>query len=515
MTNHNPSAPISSQHEPAQKPRIQRLYAFLIAATVAFTFGLVIFAILGIQGAYPRPSDSSDAAETSNIVPIDDKNLYFSPYNWYSGDGYKQATAGGQYIKVAFRGTQLGLQVDTNRLGDTPPDNIIIHAYIDGVSSPISSDLSQVVDGQLLFTDLLTDTTHTAIIYLSSTEKYYNRWTDGAPDSLIVTGLIVSGGRTLKLVDTDVEPHLGGDILIYGDSITEGARVKLGAGPYISEYTYAAQLGQLLGREYGQVGFSGASWTHPTAGNIPKFFSTDSSEGSWSNYYQGQSRLTNGKFRDIPHSIFNNLGINYCSEIQSEPIYEWLLSARLASSPSTDIYMIVPFNFAAGYCGNGESNYHKGINKYLSAFPNDKHVFTINLGNAGYQAVLQNSNDALHPDAVGSKLLAGYVRDALTPLPATNVTIAYLGGGDFKLSWSANRRDNNGIPRLQEGYLVQYRESGTNDWLFYSSVSTSTTEVTFGNLATNTSYDFRVTSISTGLIDNSPSVELHDIISQY
>jgi hypothetical protein len=102
---------------------------------------------------------------TGVIIPISNTTIVVSPYTWYSGTDYKQINAAGGYIKVAFNGSHLGVGVDTSKLASISPSNVLLRAYIDGSTIPISKTLANVNSGEVVFNDSLASGNHYAIIY--------------------------------------------------------------------------------------------------------------------------------------------------------------------------------------------------------------------------------------------------------------------------------------------------------------------------------------------------------------
>jgi hypothetical protein len=193
---------------------------------------------------------SNDSVLNTSVIPASDTNILWSPYNHYSGNGYQQILSEGGYVKVSFSGQYLGLEVDTSNLNAIPANSIIVHTYLDGATTPLINTLADM-DGnnQVLISNALTTGTHNATIYLSKTTPSNNRWTNNAPNTLRISGIVLEEDGLLLPI-----PSSSKNLIFYGDSITEG----YSGIPQGAEYSYAGRLGNMLENvEYGQVGYSG------------------------------------------------------------------------------------------------------------------------------------------------------------------------------------------------------------------------------------------------------------------
>ena len=95
---------------------------------------------------------------------------------------------------------------------------------------------------------------------MKSTTERGNRWKDG-PSTRVILKSITTDGELARWVPSDV------NILIYGDSITEGVLTLGGAQKYDTDHNdasivYSNQLAKLLGSEIGIIGFGASGLTH-------------------------------------------------------------------------------------------------------------------------------------------------------------------------------------------------------------------------------------------------------------
>lgn len=353
-------------------------------------------------------------------ISIHEERVYFSPYSWYDGGSFKLNTVGGGYIKIAFTGDVLGITVDATRT--KAPGNMIIQTYVDGATEPIMRTLDFADDsGYIKLTDNLSSGQHYAIVYLSSTDGSENAWTPPPKNALYVRSLhIAPGAQLIDLADTPIKVK-SRRVLFYGDSITEGYGTVKG-----NEYGYAPVMANLLDCEYGQCAVGGAGWTHGATRGVDTFYYENGLKGYWRYHYYGASRFVDddikkGYIDGTPDAVFINMGTNDIagsdSDVQSK-INSWIRDIRLATSKTTEIFVIVPFKY-----GNGEEKatsqraaFLKGYSNYADRNKQDTHIHLLDLGTEGHKIVVDNSTDALHPDLQGSSILGHKLADLAKPL---------------------------------------------------------------------------------------------------
>jgi len=487
---------------------------------VIFIAGLSLFFAAG----YLDGSRSYGAGAATELIPVSDPGIYWSPYNWYDGDSYRMAVPNGAYMKVAFEGATLGIGVDKDNLGAIPPFSVVVQAYIDGGADPIRKDLSSANGGQLMFTRNLEDGPHTAVIYLSRTDVHIaahdpdgsSRWNFGAHNALRVTGVVVDEGAGLSPPGDTAPAPAEQKLVLYGDSITEGYGVDEGA-----EHSWAGVLSRMLGFEYGQIGYGNASWNSFALGQVPPIWMADGT-GFWDNYFAGASRMDGGQYLDgTPIAVFNNMGVNDTlaesgADIMRSNITAWIAAQRAATAETTGIYMVVPFKDT----GSGDlvtsykAGFDGGCTDYIAANPSDTKVYLLDLGNISCR-ISNAAYDSLHPAKEASAQLAGLIYDALTPLAPASVSASAADGPDeIVLAWTAAAPDDNEITHLNDGYIVQYKYSADSDWITYDVVGNGAGDafsVSIPGLAGGLLYDFRVTTASTGLVDVAPYAEARGV----
>jgi lysophospholipase L1-like esterase len=391
-----------------------------------------------------RAASSQTASIDLSTVNANSNALLFSPYTWTATGNGAQTSNAGAYLKFRFNGTQATLNVDNTGLTSFP----LLDVFVDGQQVADQLWLKNVTNGQANIYNGSAGN-HDVVVYFRRREIFdganpvvaaqkINDWSAGA-EHLRVTGVTVDGGsgfleNTFRRDKTAV---------FFGDSITEG-------GPQVFEptapdrpvdypyanvpnnaayKTYAARLGDLLGVDYGQVGWSGSGWLRPnTPTGNPPF--TD----SWLRY-NGQSSATRD-FNPQPDYIFVNLGTNDTPFNSGEnslnfnvndAAYSWIKSAR-ERVPGAEIFVIYPFNQTKN------AELRQAIVRYQTDFPADRQVHALNLGAEGarglpvpYQDSLYIADfavDAVHPTASRHQTLAGLLLDKIEPtIGISNITI--------------------------------------------------------------------------------------------
>lgn len=336
--------------------------------------------------------------EVLNKVDINSTKLLTSPYNWLKTTNLLTNNCG-SYLRLKFTGTSIKLRIDNskhvnvNNLSSYYPKIKWITDNKEWKTLQINNSIIELETG-------LTNTTHEIIIYVS--QLHYadiDRWITPV-SSLTITDIYIDDNAEFL----DVTKKTG-NILIYGDSITEG--IYLGSTS-VSDATqsYSYYLGTNYNKEYGVVAFSGQGISKAVNNetilnvNVPKLAT------SWDKYYNNTSRLINGKFNPIPELIFINIGTNDLNEtdtVVSTNYKELVLNIRNASTRDTVIYVIIPFGkFKL-------TSITTTINELKKTDPN-LHLISVddflsnNLNFTGTANIY--SHDTIHPNTYASPILA-------------------------------------------------------------------------------------------------------------
>lgn len=354
----------------------------------------------------------------STTIAINDASLLggLSRYNWYrNGSTSLTSVNPGAYLKFNFTGTSLAVVVDmtaVNATGTGAGAYPVIAYTVDGVRATrqlLSTDTS------ITLATGLADTTHTFRLDFIGTDESGNtdRWTTPSM-ALVITSFTVDTGKAV----TQATLRNGGWMLVYGDSITEGA-VTLGAAnnpPYYAQVEDATTgwqqiVADHLNVEYGNCAFAGQQWSSTGASNVPGLAT------SYNLLFSGQSRT----FSPAPNLALINMGTN--GSVTAGTVTTFLGNLRTAVGAGCQITLVIPF---------GQLNVTAitdGFDDYVTANPTDLRVNLIDLGSAGSSIVSAHSYDTVHPDATGQALLAAAVIPSLVyPLTAGNPNPAALAG---------------------------------------------------------------------------------------
>jgi lysophospholipase L1-like esterase len=361
-------------------------------------------------------------------VAVDNPDLVWSPYNWqFDGSSWAQTSPGGAYVKFAFTGSTLGINIDQSMLNGIDPSQMHLDAYVDGSATPITKTFADATDSgtQITFTTSLGTGDHYAVIYFAQSPFQVDRWI-GPADDLRVTSLQLALDGT-----GDILPPAGTPIaaqpkkvIFFGDSITEGYHDTA------DENAYSADVAKVLGNvEYGQIAYSGAGWDISAPNNVPDFYvnAPNQSTSFWENYDSSASRLVDpanlseGFIGGAPDAVYVNMGINDADagapavDLETK-MDAWLGDMRTTIGPRPEIFVIVPFNFGSGNFPTYKTDLLAGVSDYEAAHPSDTRVDVIDLGASGWDIVQANSTDGLHPDDAGAALLANQIASASAPL---------------------------------------------------------------------------------------------------
>lgn len=236
---------------------------------------------------------------STSIAP-NNAALIYSPYNWHLAAGNAITVQPGAYFKTLFTGTTCVLKFSVTNM-QSPASQIWWRIdYKEWTYANVAATVSLTIP---------TDTVSNSDIPYHFLEVIYkgqdpasgaNAWDPTATGTAVnFTGLTLDSGATV------VGPTpLAKNILIYGDSITEGVRtVGESASPTPvqndAQQGWAYMLGQMLGAEVGVVGCGGCGYTATFRG-VPALST------AYNLLYSGQSRT----FSPVPDLTVINHGVN-------------------------------------------------------------------------------------------------------------------------------------------------------------------------------------------------------------
>jgi lysophospholipase L1-like esterase len=270
----------------------------------------------------------AQAQLATNLVTMDNAAILYSPFNWGVTTQAAKTINSGAYFKVIFSGTSCRLTTDT--ASNLPPYSQFWARVDGGPFAPYT-----LAKGNPTFTVAagLGKRKHLLEVVIKSTSETIARWTKQTT-AVVFTGLVLDSGAT---VAAPVRKPF--NILIYGDSITEGVRVNGYEG--ITNDTdrndalqvYSWLLSQELPAEVGVVGFGATGINTSGSGSVPILGK------SYALLWAGQAR----SFSDPePDLIIYNEGTNDGGSITSG--LEAVVRALLKAAPNARQLLLLPFN---------------------------------------------------------------------------------------------------------------------------------------------------------------------------
>lgn len=183
---------------------------------------------------------------------------------------------------------------------------------------------------------------HTVELLVKSTTERANRWSSTGNSTRITLTGIETDGTLAPWVPSDV------NILIYGDSITEGVMALGGSQKFDTDHNdgsvvYSHVLAGLLGAEVGVIGFGYNALTHPGSGGVAPL------GVAWNQLWDGVPRsFTDPK----PDLIVLNEGTNDGCDVTTPGCVGTNITAAMTAvlknlvvaCPNVPIAVLLPFN---------------------------------------------------------------------------------------------------------------------------------------------------------------------------
>ena len=347
---------------------------------------------------------------TTAIAP-NNAGILYSPYNWNVGASSAVTINAGAYFKTLFSGA-----------------SCVLNFTVTYMASPASELWWRIDDGPLTEANVAATVTltipaqtasnadvpyHLLEVIVKSTTETANRW--NSVGSATGTAVIFTG-LTLDAAAAVVAPLAAAkNLLIYGDSITEGVRTCGEAATYDTDRNdawacWSYRLGALLGAEVGVVGFGASGLSVVGSGNVPILGT------SYNLLYQGQSRT----FSPLPNLVAFNEGTND-GNTNIVAAMTGVLNGILAACAGSPIAVLRPFN------GNQAANLQAAI----AACNNPAachYIDTTGFFNTAYGADAM----ALHPSgpndlAIIAPQIAAAVQALVWPVSVTAATTLHFG----------------------------------------------------------------------------------------
>eukprot|EP00937_MAST-01D_sp_MAST-1D-sp2_P000782 g782.t1 len=268
---------------------------------------------------------------------MDDDTILFSPYNWGLSNGTAKTINPGAYFRVVISGqtcrvhvagggspmpSQFWTRVDGGPLqqhviAPGGPDDVA--AYNVSLGPPYSASARHLLE----------------VVIKSSTETQ-DRW-ERQSTAVIFHGIELDAASAVPLLRAPARnPY---NILIYGDSITEGVRTLGYEGisndtdrnDAVRDYSY--QLAQTLPAEVGVVAFGATGLTQGGSGAVPALGQ------SWQQQWAGEPRA----LTPAPDLVVYNEGTNDGARNITQPFLDVVRAVR-AAAPTASQLLLLPFN---------------------------------------------------------------------------------------------------------------------------------------------------------------------------
>lgn len=287
---------------------------------------------VGLLDLYHLDGNANDSAETSTptIVPMNSAGIVYSPYNWVVTSGSATTINSGAYFRTIFGGTSVALV--TNTANNAPPySEIWSRIDGDGWTEQALSSGNPVIS----LASSLPNRYHLVEVILKSTSGGLTRWASNSQTMLTITGL------ELDPEENVIAPQARScNILIYGDSITEGRATNGITAPndtdqndVLSDYSYA--LATATNCEVGIVGFNATGILVSGDGAVPALPS------SYNYIYSGAPR----SFSPTPNLVIYNEGTNDGTSGSSfQTAFETVINGVHSSAPTAKQLLLIPFN---------------------------------------------------------------------------------------------------------------------------------------------------------------------------
>lgn len=297
------------------------------------------------------------AAGSTAIAP-NAAGLFYSPYNWYrNGSSYAETVNPGAYVKFAFTGTSLTINVDVTPLSGASAPAIsypALYVSIDGgqwstvnlTSSSSAVSLASALAGG----------THYAFVGYKGAEgmngiNNVDRWT--TPVQMVkVTGFTLDGSSSVSALTPSSPwyPVRPKNMIEFGYSNLEGVYADYDSQHNNAFNTAGWDLCAAFNAECGIIGFGSQSWTTTVAtANVPGLRNTGArnADTSWDKYFAGQSRLTGGMFSPQPDYGWVMMGGNDASTADATITANTrgFVNDMATAAPSTTWFMYTSYGY--------------------------------------------------------------------------------------------------------------------------------------------------------------------------
>lgn len=348
-------------------------------------------------------SATATSAETSDrpysVAAPDNASLYFSP-NWLVESSSARTVNVGAYLKIAFTGTDLFINLDTSLLSGTNSDNPRLKWSVDNGAWQTST-LTNATNRITIGTGLA-NTAHTAEIYFDAELYTVNRWNPNSTpfNQLRVTAILYAG--TLSAAAT--RPEI---TCFFGDSLTEGiasiGSTTASSASQSATVAYPGAVAVAMDSEYSVVGWASQGYSNAGNGNVPAFAT------AYASLWSGQAHDLSVYTRFVIYHGTSTNGSVSAAQVQT------LLEALRTANPTAVIFQVLPMT--ALY----QTAITNGFNDAVEAGLTDAHLITIPHpeGMTTTSGATRYTSDQIHYNAEGharfGSQLATLIEEALAP----------------------------------------------------------------------------------------------------
>jgi hypothetical protein len=270
-----------------------------------------------------------EAAQSQVAIAMNDAAILYSPFNWLVTSSAAKTINSGAYFKLIFSGTSCKLMTDTSA-NASPYSEFWVR--VDG--GPFTEHTLAAGNPTFTLATGLANHKHFLEVVVKSTSQALNRWTSQST-GITFSGLMLDNGA---IVTKPVPKAF--NILIYGDSITEGVLVNGSAGipndtdqnDVIQDYSWL--ISQEFPAEIGVVGFGSRGATTTGSGGVPPL------PASYQYLWSGQPRsFTN----PAPNVILYNIGTTDRGSNITAAMTQVVTNLQLVV-PNAKQILLLPFN---------------------------------------------------------------------------------------------------------------------------------------------------------------------------
>ncbi|BCK77184.1 hypothetical protein AA0242T_2218 [Acetobacter aceti NRIC 0242] len=380
-------------------------------------------------GATYSADQTATPLAPGSAVPVDNPAFLFSPGNWYGDSGrggslWRRTWNVGAYFVFTWNASANPTAViDFGLAGTSGNVNVSVNGSVKEFSAASSVTLWNIIPSA----------ENTVFVVFRDTPQS-GRWNEGA-NNIVVSGVTLDAASTAGVSVAGEK----GWVKIIGDSITEGINSGGANKPdFTQSYTYF--LLQTLRAQGYEVcvsvcGYSGYLDTGDSTADVPAYYYVSgSSNGSGGTYDDTKSRWN--KIDENVSALDSNGHLTAYGDTGSEPVATLVnyltnealgklstsdcqaammqcMKAHRTAAPNAWLFLMIPvgFHYAPKYPAAYLTAFNAAISAYQAAYPLDKRVAVVDIGDALSTTIEVNTGslintDQVHPLSAGHALIA-------------------------------------------------------------------------------------------------------------